>query len=131
MNDRAANVQVTARREVPDSSAEYAFDKIRHVVSRAPDRIDQVHVVLGLAGNPAHEAPADVEVEARVAGRPVHVHATAAELTEAIDEAADRLSRQLTDLRQRPLSRRRRAVAEGPCRSRADGSALAGPAGRD
>ena len=105
MNEDVANVQLTVRGEVPDSSAQYALSKFQHVVSRSPDRIGTVHVVVAVAANPAHEAPASVEVE--VAGSPVHVHATGTALNEAVDEAADRLRRQLTDLRERSRARRR------------------------
>lgn len=107
MNERAANVQLTVRGDVPDATAEYALGKFRYVVSRTPDRITSVHVVVALAANPANAAPAGVDVEVHVDGSPVHVHATGGALTEAVDEAVDRLRRQLTDLRERPRSRRR------------------------
>jgi ribosome-associated translation inhibitor RaiA len=107
MTDQSATVQLTVRGHVPDSSAEYAIGKIQHVVRRAPDRVQQVHVVLSIAANPAHETPADIEVEAVLGGASVHVHSAAGTLTEAADEASDRLQRQLTDLRERGRSRRR------------------------
>ena len=107
MSQQSATVQLTVRGHVPDDSADYAIGKLQHVVSRTPDRVQQVHVVLSLAANPAHETPAEVEVEAVVGGASVHVHAAAATLAEAVDEAADRLQRQLTDLRERGRSRRR------------------------
>jgi len=102
----SVNVQLTVRGDVLDSTAEYALDKFRHVVSRRSDRVDLVHVVLAVAGNPAHEAPASVDAEADVGGARLHAHATAAGLTEAVDEAVDRLRRRLTDLSERPRSRR-------------------------
>jgi ribosome-associated translation inhibitor RaiA len=102
----SVNVQLTVRGDVPESSAQYALDKFRHLVSRRSDRVDLVHVVLAVAGNPAHEAPVSVEAEAEVAGARVHAHATAAMPTEAIDDAVDRLRRRLTDLSERPRSRR-------------------------
>jgi ribosome-associated translation inhibitor RaiA len=107
MIQQPATVQLTVRGHVPDSSADYATGKVQHVVSRTPDRIQHVHVVLSFAANPAHDTPADVEVEAVVDGASVHVHAAAATLTEAADEASDRLQRQLTDLRERLRSGRR------------------------
>ncbi|MFG1912294.1 HPF/RaiA family ribosome-associated protein [Kribbella sp. NPDC048928] len=107
MNEGAANVQVTVRGDVPEASAEYALAKVRHVMSRTPDRIGSVHAVLAVAANPAHEAPDGVEVEVQAERAPVHVHAAGAALTEAVDEAVDRLRRQLTDLRERPRARRR------------------------
>jgi ribosomal subunit interface protein len=103
----SVNVQLTVRGEVPDSVAEYALGKFRHLVSRRSDHVDLVHVVLAVAGNPAHETPASVDAEADVDGARVHAHATAPALTEAVDEAADRLRRRLTDLSERPRSRRR------------------------
>jgi ribosome-associated translation inhibitor RaiA len=104
------NVQVTVRGEVPEEAAGYALEKIRHAVSRTP-AVDQIHVVLTVVGNPANEEPAVIEAEAEVAGAPVHVHAAAASLTAAVDDAADRLRRRLTDLRERPRSRRHARVA--------------------
>jgi ribosomal subunit interface protein len=114
MNDRAANVQLTVRGDVPGSGADYALDKIRRVVGRTSDRISSIHVVLTVVANPAHEAPASVDAEVHVAGCPVHVHATGVALTEAVDGAADRLRRQLTDRRERPRSRRRTARPTPP-----------------
>jgi ribosomal subunit interface protein len=107
MTYQPATVQLTVRGNVPDSIVEYTINKMQHVVGRTPDRIQQVHVVLSLAANPAHEAPADIDVEAVLGGASVHVHSAAATLTEAADEASDRLQRQLTDLRERGRSRRR------------------------
>jgi len=108
----SVNVQLTVRGDVPESSAEYARDKFRHLVSRRADRVDLVHVVLAVAANPAHEAPASVAAEADVGGARVHAHATAAVLTEAVDEAVDRLRRRLTDLSERPRSRRHTGLAK-------------------
>jgi ribosome-associated translation inhibitor RaiA len=107
MSQQAATVQLTVRGHVPDESADYAIGKVQHVVSRTPDRVQQVHVVLSLAANPAHETPAEVEIEAVVGGASVHVHGSAATLAEAVDAASGRLQRQLTDLRERGRSRRR------------------------
>jgi ribosomal subunit interface protein len=103
----SVNVQLTVRGDVPDSTAEYALGKFRHLASRRADRVDLVHVVLAVAGNPAHEAPASVEAEADVGGARVHARATASALTEAVDTAVDRLRRRLTDLSERPRSHRR------------------------
>ena len=114
MTDRSATVQLTVRGQVPESSADYALGKVQHVISRTPDHVRRVHVVVSLAANPAHEAPADVEVEAEVGNASVHVHATAATLTEAADEVADRLRRHLTDLRERSRLRRRAGVPRPP-----------------
>lgn len=108
------NVQVTVRGEVSEESTGYALETIRHAVGRTP-AVDQIHVVLTVVANPANEAPATVEAVADVTGAPVHVHAAAGSLTKAVDEAADRLRRQLTDLRERPRSRRRvRAAVATP-----------------
>lgn len=109
MIDRGADVQLTVRGNVPEQGAEYALGKIRGLVSRTPGRVGRVHVVVALGPNPAHEAPASVEAEVDLPGEPVHVHAAAAELTEAVDEAVDRLRRQLTDRRERARSHRRTA----------------------
>lgn len=105
------NVQLTVRGEVPDAAAAYVLGKMQHAAGRTPDR---VHVVLTVAANPANEAPATVEAEADVAGSPVHVHAAAASVNEAVDEAADRLRRQLTDLRERARARRRTKTVGTP-----------------
>jgi ribosomal subunit interface protein len=107
----SVNVQLTVRGEVPESAAEYALGKFRHLVSRRFDRVDLVHVVLAVAGNPAHDAPVSVDAEADVGGARLHAHATAAGMTEAVDEAVDRLRRRLTDLSERPRSRRRAGLA--------------------
>ncbi|GAA2806925.1 HPF/RaiA family ribosome-associated protein [Kribbella solani] len=100
------NVQMTVRGEVSEQDAGYALGKIQHAVSRTPS-VDRIHVVLTVAANPANEAPATVEAAAAVGGVPLHVHASAASLIEAVDEAADRLRRQFTDLRERARSGRR------------------------
>lgn len=102
------NVQLTVRGEVPDAAAAYVLGKMQHAAGRIPDR---VHVVLTVAANPANETPATVEAEADVAGSPVHVHAAAPSVSEAVDVAADRLRRQLTDLRERARARRRTKTA--------------------
>jgi|SRR5689334_7283622 len=107
MQEELPVVQVTARANVPIVSVDYAMRRVRHVVGHGPARVGKVHVVLALATNPAHERPADIEIEVEATHAPIHVHEAAATLTEAIDEAAAKLRRQLTARHDRRLTRRR------------------------
>ncbi|MFK4084908.1 HPF/RaiA family ribosome-associated protein [Kribbella sp. NPDC020789] len=118
MREATAAVQVTARGDVPLVYVDYAMRRVRHVVGRAGERIGTTHVVLALAANPAHEHPAEVEIEASTDGTPIHAHAAAGTLTEAVDEATARLRRQLADRHERRLTRRRPQPQPAPPENR-------------
>ncbi|TCC30761.1 HPF/RaiA family ribosome-associated protein [Kribbella speibonae] len=100
-------VQLTVRGQVPEPDAKYAAGKVTQALNRLSTRVQHVHVVVSLGTNPANERPAAVEVEVVLDGSPLHVHATAATPAEAVDEAADRLRRQLSDVHDRSRSQRR------------------------
>jgi ribosomal subunit interface protein len=100
-------VEVTLRDNVGDFAAAYARDKVSQALEVVHEPVLYAHVVLDWRHNPAMERHALVKVSVDVNGSTVHAKTTAPTMNEAVDDAEDRLRRQLVQLRDRNRTRHR------------------------
>jgi len=90
-------VQISAVDEVPEWIKQYAVDKVRHVAEKVSGPVLYASVALRHLDNPAAVRPARVAALLDVNGRAVRAHSAAPTFSEAIDDLADRLARQVRD----------------------------------
>ena len=100
-------LEVTTCGQVPRSAVSQATRRVEQIIAKAHRPVLRARIRLSVESNPAHERPAIAEIDLLVNGVPIRTRTGAATLTEAIDLAADRLQRQLVQLRERARDRHR------------------------
>lgn len=94
------------------AEAEQRFSHAARVFDQA---VDQIDVEIAEAANPRQSDDRfRVEVTAAVAGRVVRIEASAGSITSALDDASQRLTRQLRRLKERLIDRNRRVEESIP-----------------
>ncbi len=108
-------VTITAG-SVSASATRYAVEKVRHVIAGVAGPVLFARVKLRFLADPAATRPALAEALLDANGRAVRVHTAAATMTEAIDQLAARLSRQLRDQPRWTRAREVRSAGSGEWR---------------
>lgn len=102
-----AAVEVQVHGRVPGSAADYASEKVRHVIEYANQPVLEARVVLTMAPDPAIERPARAETSLDVSGTQVRAHAVASDMTGAIDLLEAKLQKNLLQHQDRERTRHR------------------------
>lgn len=84
-------VQLTTRGPVEPGEVDYLRSKVEHVLRFARDPVLHVRARLTRLADPSLERPAVVQVNLDLNGHPLRVEAARPTMTEAVDEAHDRL----------------------------------------
>ncbi len=95
------SIEVIVRGEVADSDCDRAVEKMRDAFAASPRPILFARLELRAEPNPAMERPAVVKAMADVSGTPVRAHRAAGSMDLAIDEAVDRIRRNIRRLAER------------------------------
>ncbi len=103
------DIQVTTQGSVTAAEQRYAVEKIESAARLAHRPIQYAKVTLVEESNPATERPARAKAHLDVSGRFVRAHVAAPRMREAIDLLDKRLRRQLEQLADYRLRRRRQA----------------------
>ena len=104
------SITVTGRKmPVTDALREYAEDKIGNSMKVMDINPLDAEVVLHVEKNPANATPAICEVTLRTKGHIVRVEESEEDMYAAIDEASDKVTRQLRKYKTRVIDRRQRS----------------------
>lgn len=107
------DIQVATQGSVTAAEQRYALEKLESIVRLAHRPVQYAKVTLVEESNPATERPARAKANLDVSGRFVRAHVAAPRMREAIDLLERRLRRQLEQLADYRLRRRRQSgVAE-------------------
>jgi ribosome-associated translation inhibitor RaiA len=109
----SVTVQLTVRGDIPEDDRAYALSKVERVLETAHRPVLKAHLVLGWKPGPGHPHPARLEIGLDVNGVPVRAHIAADSIREGADLLQGRLGRQLRQLQDRALARRRWSEAIG------------------
>lgn len=100
-------VQLTVRGDIPEDDRAYAVDKIQHVLHLTGKPVLKAHLVLELAGNPAHLQRVRLAIEIDLNGMPIRAHIAADTVREGADLLEARLGRRLVETQDRARARQR------------------------
>jgi ribosome-associated translation inhibitor RaiA len=101
------SVETVARGPVPDTAMGYAVSKVDHVIGLASHPVLAAKVVLTRSQDPAMERSARAEASLDVNGTQVRAHATASDLTGAVDLLEEKLRENLVQHQDRERTRHR------------------------
>jgi ribosome hibernation promoting factor len=99
--------------EVNESIRRYAERKLRKLDRRVTDST-RVEVELAVERNPSIAESQVAEATVRLEGRTLHARKASRDMKAAIDELADKLIRQVHDVRDKRVSRRKHAGEPAP-----------------
>ena len=99
--------------EVNDSIRDYAERKLRKLDRRVHEQT-QVEIELAVERNPSIAESQVAEATVHLKGHTLRAREAARDMKAAIDQLADKLVRQITDLHEKRVDRRRRIEAPEP-----------------
>lgn len=100
---------MTARGDIAEGDKDHARRRVGALERHVGDPLLGARVTLQLERNPRLTHPARAEAELNVNGHMLHGHVASATMSQAIDELAGQLERQLRDFRDRRARLKRRA----------------------
>lgn len=114
VQERAPEIHVATHGEMPPDAGDYAQQKVRALLPRAPEPVLYARVRLTRTANPATQRPVTAQAALDVNGRIARAQVAAKTATEAADLLHDRLGERLDRLAQNWESRRGRMPVSAP-----------------